>query len=133
MPNAAENREVINRCFETVAESDIDLTSAVYSHFTETLPEATQHIGYMDERMRGRMLDQIYALLLDEVDADYLAFEARTHQGYGADTGQYRGILTAVKAAVCDVLGELWSSREEDAWEQSINRIVGKIESVTSA
>lgn len=123
-----DDRKIIRQCFEIIAQGDSDLTPAVYGHFTRSLPEVSQHIDYMDERMRGRMLDQIYPLLMGESDKNYLAFEAANHQGYGADTDSYRGILLAIKATVHELLEQRWTDEEEGAWQRTIESIVGDIQ-----
>jgi hypothetical protein len=97
------------------------------------MPEANQHLDYLDVRMKGRMLDQVYQLLLDEVDDNYLQFETHMHQGYGANTALYRGLLTAVKDAVKIALADSWSAAEDTAWDATIDRIVSDIERLGSA
>jgi len=126
----ATDNEIIYQCLEAVADSQTDIAPAVYASVSEKMPGMDQHIGFMDSRMRGRMLDQIYKLLLGDVDNGYLEFEARMHQGYGADLAQYRGILDAVKDAVSNVLSDTWSAAEETAWNRSIDHIVGDISAV---
>ena len=123
----ATDNEIICQCFEAVADSHTDIAPAVYASVSEKMPGMDQHIGFMDDRMRGRMLDQIYKLLLGDADSGYLEFEARMHQGYGADLAQYRGLLDAVKDAVCNVLSDTWSAAEEAAWNRSIEHIIGEI------
>lgn len=124
--------EVLNRCFEDVAQSGIDIAPMVYQTFLEAMPEADQHIGYMDERMRGRMLDQIFNLLLDDIDTSYLEFETRTHRGYGANSRFYRGMLEAVRDAVKRALKDGWSTQYESAFTRSIDQIVEEIERLES-
>jgi hypothetical protein len=126
----ATDNEIICQCFEAVADSHTDIAPAVYASVSEKMPGMDQHIGFMDGRMRGRMLDQIYKLLLGDVDDGYLEFEARMHQGYGADLAQYQGILEAVKDAVCNVLSDTWSAAEEAAWNRTIEHIVGDISAI---
>lgn len=121
------DQEVIHHCFEEVAKADVDLAPAVYEKFTACAPQASQHISHMDDRMRGRMLDQIYGLLLGDADSDYLEFEARMHRGYGASADLYRGILTAVKAAAQEILAEAWSPETDAAWDRTIERILNDI------
>lgn len=123
-----KDSQILSRCFEQLADTDTDIAPAVYARFTTAMPEALQHIGYLDERMKGRMLDQVYQLLLGETDDNYLAFEAKMHKGYGANTALYRGLLSAVRDTVKDALAASWSAQEDAAWDASINRIVGDIE-----
>jgi hypothetical protein len=123
--------EIVCQSLERVAEYDTDLVTLVYDKFAEKMPDANQNIGIMDSRMRGRMLDQIYKLLLDDVDPGYLEFEAGMHRGYGADLAHYRGILEALKDSVCSVLSDAWSVDEDAAWNRTIARIVGDISLIT--
>jgi hemoglobin-like flavoprotein len=128
-----KDSEVLYSCFEQVADSGEDIAPAIYGKFFQAMPEAEQHISIMDERMRGRMVEQIYSLLLGEADTDYLKFEADMHRGYGANTAFYRGILEAVKDTVRDRLEDQWSGEFEGAWDRSIERITGEIEQFNSA
>ncbi len=121
------DREIVRHCLEQVAESGVDLAPGVYRVFCEGSPDAASHIEFMDERMRGRMLDQIYNVLLGDVEDNYLEFEARTHRGYGADERLYRSILEAVRDSVKLSLGEGWSAQAEAAWDRSINQITSEL------
>ncbi len=125
--------DVIHNCLARLAESDTDITDAVYDRFTGAMPEALQHIDYMDIRMRGRMLDQIFRLLLGETDEGYLEFETEMHKGYGANLSFYHAMLSAVKESVKEQLGRSWSAREEAAWNTSIEHIIGVIDRLPSA
>lgn len=127
------DQEILLHCFEVVAQTGTDLTPAVYERFTRDMPEAIQHIGIMDERMRGRMLDQVYKLLLEETDSEYLKFETDMHRGYGADTALYRGILQAVKGAVADCMGDRWSTHEDEAWNRSIDHLIDEIKNTEAS
>jgi hypothetical protein len=121
------DNEVLYHCFERLAECDRDIAPLVYRKFTLNMPSANQHIDYLDSRMRGRMLDQVYRLLLDDVDEDYLRFETGMHKGYGADEQLYRGLLTAVKDSVSEALQDGWTSAEDAAWDRTIEQIVSNI------
>lgn len=120
--------EVIYQCLEALAKTDTDLAPAVYDNFTANMPEAGQHLSIMDSRMKGRMLDQVFQLLLGEVDDNYLEFETHMHRGYGANTELYRGLFIAVKDAAKHALAATWSGTEETAWDSSIDRLVDEIQ-----
>jgi len=122
--------EVLKRCFERLAETGIDITGAVYRQFEATAPDVGMYIGAMDERMRGRMLEQVFKLLLGETEEGYLAFEARMHRGYGANAYFYRSLLEAVAHSVREEMGEEWSAADDAAWNRTIGRIVDEIGSV---
>ena len=124
--------EVIHNCLARLAESDADITDAVYAKFTGAMPEAIQHVEYMDIRMKGRMLDQIFQLLLGDTDEGYLKFETDMHRGYGASLPFYHAMLSAVKESVKDRLGQSWSTRDQAAWDASIERIIEDIDRLHS-
>ncbi len=126
----ATDNEVIYQCLEAVTNSYTDIATTVYASVSEKMPDMNQHIDFMDSRMRGRMLDQIYKLLLGDVDNGYLEFEARMHRGYGADLAQSLGMLEAVKGAVSNVLSDTWSAAEDVAWNRTIEHIVGDIAAI---
>ena len=122
--------EVVQQCLESVAEVEVDISPTVYAVFSANMPESDQHVSFMDDRMKGRMLDQVYQLLLGEADREYREFEARTHRGYGANESLYRGLLTAVKETVRDTLGQDWKTEYEAAWDRSIENIVNEFSQV---
>lgn len=121
------NTSLLNQCFEQIANKNVDITEAVYKKYISNMPDVAEHIAALDERMMGRMLDQVYRLLLEDVDDDYLAFEVSTHQSYGATPERYMGLLIAVKDSVKEVLSERWANAEERAWDKSIKRVVSEI------
>ena len=82
--------------------------------------------------MRGRMLEQVYKLLLNEVDTGYLEFETDMHKGYGADIAAYQRLLQAVKNAVKTEMSTNWNTVHDTAWNRSIERIVGDIQQIAA-
>ena len=126
----SNDTEVLRQCLEAVAEADVDISPEVYAAFSASWPESDMHLAILDERMRGRMLDQVYQLLLGETNDDYVQFEARTHREYGASPALYRGLLTAVKSTVRDHMGADWAATQEAAWDRSIERIVDEFAQV---
>lgn len=121
---------VLNQCFETLASADIDIAGPVYKKYLAAMPEVAEHIECLDDRMRGRMLDQVYRLLLDDVHEDYLTFETVTHRCYGATNQRYQGLLEAVKNSVKEALGESWSAEMEHAWSSKIESIIEDIKQI---
>lgn len=125
--------QTISQCFEKLAEKNIDISESVYQTYIQNMPDVNEHIDVLDTRMKGRMLDQIYRLLLDDVDKDYLEFEARTHRCYGATLERYEGLLSAVKQIFKDQLRDDWHSTDEKAWDTSIKRILADIKGYESS
>lgn len=124
--------EVINACLEHVASNDVDIAAAVYQNFASHMPQASAQMAHMDDRMRGRMLEQVYNLLLNEVDTGYLEFETDMHKGYGADIAAYQRLLQAVKNAVKTEMSTNWNTVHDTAWNRSIDRIVGDIQQIAA-
>jgi hypothetical protein len=122
----AESR-ILRNCFERVAEAGVDITPQVFREFEAATPGVGQHIAMMDPYMRGRMLEQVIKLLMGETEDGYLAFEVRTHHGYGANDAFYRSLLEAVKQVVRELSGGSWTEHEDAAWDSTIERIVGEI------
>lgn len=120
--------QVIAKCFEMLAEEEVDFTELIYQVYLKDMPDVEQHVGYLDGRMKGRMLDQVYRLLMGEVDKDYLKFEVDTHKCYGATLVRYEGLLRAVKMVFKTRLGARWSVLYESAWDESIAQIICDIE-----
>ena len=119
---------MLHQCFEKLALQNAELTPAIYQRFTATAPESADPISTMDSRMQGRMLDQIYQLLLGEVDDAYLAFETRMHRGYGANPRLYSSLLVAVKDVAKETLAGEWCAADDKAWDRTIARLVAEIE-----
>lgn len=123
-----DETDTLYQCLEDVAAAHTDITEAVYERLERTTPSISQHISHMDANMKGRMLDQVYQLLLGEANSVYLAFETNMHAGYGADLVMYRGVLEAVRDEVAAILGETWTVQRESAWNDAIERVAHDIE-----
>ena len=76
-------QELIERVLECAAEDDPGLNETIYKNFYEAMPDAEQLMSHVDEGTRGKMVAEIYRLLLAEdvaaSDGDYLMFETKTH------------------------------------------------------
>ena len=76
-------QELIERALECAADDDPELNNLVYRNFYETMADAGQLMSHVDEGVRGKMMAEIYRLLLAEdvaaSDGDYLMFETKTH------------------------------------------------------
>ena len=76
-------QELIERALECAAEDDPELNNLVYRNFYEAMADAGQLMSHVDEGVRGKMMAEIYRLLLAEdvaaSDGDYLVFETKTH------------------------------------------------------
>ena len=76
-------QELIERALECAAEDDPELNNLVYRNFYEAMADTGQLMSHVDEGVRGKMMAEIYRLLLAEdvaaSDGDYLMFETKTH------------------------------------------------------
>ena len=72
-------QELIERALECAADDDPELNNLVYRNFYEAMADAGQLMSHVDEGVRGKMMAEIYRLLLAEdvaaSDGDYLVFE----------------------------------------------------------
>ena len=108
------------------------ISQEVYERFSKEMPESNARIEHMDNNMKGRMLEQIFKLLLDETEEGYLDFETQMHKSYGANVALYSALLLAIKETVRDVTGKSWSEEKEMAWNGVIEKIVNDIERLAS-
>lgn len=125
--NVIDTKKRIRDVFERLAETGIDINEAVYEHFLSRSTVAAEHMASVDERMRGRMLEQVMLLLMGDTEQQYLEFETRMHRSYGAEPGLYLKLFTAVKSAVKGALADDWGEADEVAFYETIQRLMCNI------
>jgi hypothetical protein len=112
---------------EKSAEIGNDLSESIYSRFFSGDEQAATLMSHCDTHMLGRMLEQVYAILMDEDlqnDSEYFQWEVGNHLSYGVTRDMYEPFLAAVHKAVSTDLGENWSSDYEQAWQTRIGEIL---------
>lgn len=112
---------------EKSAEKGNDLRELIYARFFSGSEDATTLMSHCDSHMLGRMLEQVYAILMDEDlqnDSAYFQWEVSNHLSYGVTREMYEPFLAAVHEAMRNDLGESWSSDYEQAWQARINEIL---------
>jgi hypothetical protein len=123
--------ELITDDFVRVSELDIDLAGAIYERFFDSCEAAVPLMGNSDIYMRGRMLEQVYELFMDENhegEGGYLRWEVDNHlDAYNVDVSMYESFLHAVKDATKAVLHENWGSQNEHAWDSRIDALLKDI------
>ena len=120
---------------ERTAELTGDIAGEVYVRYFERCPESRTIMNHTDEHMRGRMLEEVYRLLMSESVADeqgYLAFETGNHRAYGAASHMYRNLLLAVQDVVARSLGDEFTPDLATAWAARIDELLGVIEPLTN-
>ncbi len=121
--------ELMEASLERAAEVCDDLTPLVYGRFFDAHPEA-RTLFHMGERTRGRMLNEILAILLELAQGhDYMPATvrelAKDHTSYGEiSDGYYRGLLNALTGVLADQLGSDWTSARERAWRVQAERLM---------
>ena len=127
--------EPIHRSFEIAAERGGDIAPAIYAAYFARCPESSELMRYVDDYMRGRMLDSVFELLMADDASEqfaYLRFEAANHATYGVLPHMYENLLTAVRDTVRDACGADWTPEMEAAWRARLDAIVGEIRGVAA-
>lgn len=123
--------EVVTSTLEQCAELDVDLTPEIYDVFFKTCAESVPLMGHSDAYMRGRMLEQVFELILDDSPqgpGSYLHWEVDNHvTAYGVDAAMYDAFLRAIKEAVKRTIDDNWQDEFEAAWDARIEALLADI------
>lgn len=113
-----------------------DLTPPVYDRFFARHPEARALFNdsktrfRLEERTRGRMLNEVIDLLMALAAGETYAQEtidqsAREHASYGAIApGAYQGLLDALFEVLAELAGPAWTPIAEAAWRRQAERLM---------
>jgi hypothetical protein len=128
---------LIEATLERVAVSDSDFDQKCFERFFQMSEEGKSLMAHMDHVHRGKMMAEIYRLLLAEKleeEADYLNWEAKNHEtAYFVPKNLYPIFMEAFQVLVADTLGSTWSREESDALNARCNQIAQEIQSRYSA
>ncbi len=123
----------IEAVLERVAASDSNFDQRCFERFFQMSEEGESLMIHMDHIHRGKMMAEIYRLLLAEKledEADYLNWEAKNHEtAYFVPKNLYPMFMKALQALVADTLGGALSSAESDAFNARCNQIALEIQS----
>ena len=123
--------EVVVNTLEQVAEHDVDLTPLIYDDFFESCSEAFPLMGHSDEYMRGRMVAQIFEVIMDDTshgDGGYLGWEVNAHlKDYGVKEEMYNAFLASIKKAVKVTIDDQWQNEYDRAWDARIGQVLAAI------
>lgn len=120
---------------ELAAAKAGDIAPAVYERYFERCPDSRTIMIHTDSYMRGRMLDEVFRLLMSggvEEEREYLEFETTNHRAYGAAPHMYENVLLAVRDVVADVLGSEFSAGMDVAWKQRVQELLAIIRPFTA-
>ena len=126
----SNDTEVIRQSMEAVAEADVDISPAVYEAFSASMPESDQHLAILDERMKGRMLDQVLLLLMESGEEElegYLRFETKAHAAYGVEQPMYEALMNSVCGVIQEGLGDGYDSDTAAAFDERIQFLLNRI------
>ena len=122
----------LTESLELAAEHLGDVTERVYRRYYADCPSAAEVMAHSDEHMQGRMLDEVFRLLMvEDVGSEdgYLDFEVDNHRAYNVELTMYPDLFGAVMAVVRDGLGDAWTEAFETAWQSRIASLLRAIES----
>ena len=127
-------QELIERALECAAEDDPKLNERIYKNFYDAMPDAQQLMSQVDEGVRGKMMAEIYRLLLaDDVatsDSDYLVFETKTHaNSYFVQPEMYRLLSDVLLQTLRLSAAREWSPTVEAAVSRRLNSLARAINS----
>ena len=117
------------------AEVAGDIAPDIYDRYFERCPDSRLIMLHTDEHMRGRMIEEVYRLLMTESVAqerEYLAFETSNHRAYGAQPHMYENLLLATQDVVQKALGSGFTVEMKAAWELRLDDLLRVIRSVTT-
>ena len=127
-------QELIERVLECAAEDDPELNEMVYRNFYDAMADAGQLMSHVDEGVRGKMMAEIYRLLLaDDVatsDSDYLVFETKTHaNSYFVRPEMYRLLSDVLLQTLRLSAARVWGPAVEAAVSRRLNAMTTAISS----
>ncbi len=127
--------DLVYAALERVAESAGDINDRIYARYFELCPQSAEVMMHTDEGMRGRMLEEVFRLVLNPEPAgeeEYLEFEVDNHRAYGAEPHMYRNVLQAVRDVVRDEMSSDWTADIDAAWQARIDALGGMIEAAAA-
>ena len=129
--NTAQIIDTVSRSLEQCADTAGDITDRVYERFFSQCGDAMPLMGHSDTGMKGRMLAQVFELLLTDEhlgDDGYLRWEVDNHVlAYGVEVGMYPAFFTALADTVKESLGDAWGEDQEQAWSSRIGKLLEDI------
>jgi len=116
---------------ESAALAAPDIYELAFNRYFELCPESKVLLQHSDALMRGRMMEQVMGLLMDESASEleiYFKFEVANHEGYGAVPRMYRHLFAACKEVTQANSGGAWTAIANDCWDKQISLLLGLIE-----
>ncbi len=125
MASSAEQLASITASFEHVSD---DLNGAIIARYHELCPAAADLMSHMDEHMCGRMLEEVFMLVLGAEDFEsWIDFELNNHESYGVHLEMYTHLFQALLDVMRDHLADHWTPVWQSAWEARIEYLLAVI------
>lgn len=125
------SEELIYQSLEKVSESVGDITPLVYEKFFDQSPESHDLMLHMDEGVRGKMMDEVYRLIMVEDftgESEYLNWEINNHEiAYSVLPQMYDDLFSALKQVISEGMGDEWNGDFDAAWSAKIEKLLGEI------
>jgi hypothetical protein len=118
-------------------ETGGDLGQDCFARFFERSEEGRGLMEHMDDVHRGKMMAEIYRLLLTpdlSTETDYLNWESKNHQtAYFVPKSLYPVFMDALIESISASLGADWTQTVAEAFQVQCDRIVQEIQTRYSA
>jgi hypothetical protein len=127
-------QELIERALECAVADDPKLNERIYKNFYDAMPDAEQLMSHVDEGVRGKMMAEIYRLLLTKdvaaSDSDYLVFETKTHaNSYFVQPEMYRLLSDVLLQTLRLSAARVWGPAVEASVSRRLNAMTTAINS----
>jgi len=127
-------QELIERALECAAADDPKLNERIYKNFYDAMPDAEQLMSHVDEGVRGKMMAEIYRLLLTKdvtaSDSEYLVFETKTHaNSYFVQPEMYRLLSDVLLQTLRLSAARVWGPAVEASVSRRLNAMTTAINS----
>ena len=127
-------QELIERALECAAADDPKLNERIYKNFYDAMPDAEQLMSHVDEGVRGKMMAEIYRLLLTKdvaaSDSEYLVFETKTHaNSYFVQPEMYRLLSDVLLQTLRLSAARVWGPAVEASVSRRLNAMMTAINS----
>ena len=123
--------DLVYRSFELAAERAGDISPSVYEKYFARCPASEGLMSHIDELVRGKMMDEVYKLLMTEDYAEeenYLNWEVKNHQfAYSVEPQMYDTLFNALVETIRESLGDDWNADFEDAWRERTEALLQEI------
>ncbi len=117
------------------AESASDIYELVFARYFELCPDSRELLEHTDDLIRGRMMEQVMSLLMDEDLQNlelYFKFEVANHEGYGALLPMYGHLFCACKDVTQSYSSSAWTEQTNSVWDAQISLLLELIEKHSS-